>query len=78
MPVPPVSTSAVATMYPVDDGSVWIAGTRVNAWVLSAFFTFWIRPLVGLDGHDAIGACPCGLATHRRSDCDDEVLDRLV
>ena len=74
VPVLPVSTSAVATMFPVDDGSVWIAGTGVNACVASTFRRLWILPLVGAAGHVVTGAWPCGFAAHSRSDREDEVL----
>src|SRR5207237_8014238 len=72
VPVPQMSghsMSEEATTKPVDDGSVWIAGTGVNAWVPSAFF----RPANLPDlrvlwaGHVVMGPLPCGFDVHRTS-----------
>src|SRR5436190_15100832 len=82
VPVPQRSGHSMSedeTMNPLADGSTWMAGTGVKAWV-----PFWLRRFVNLPalnelagGQVVMGALPCGLSIHSRSDrsaCCDERL----
>src|SRR5881296_3435644 len=64
------SMSDAATTYPVDDGSVWIAGTGVKACEPSEFDRPVNLPDVNVlaAGQVVIGVWPCGLEIHSRSD----------
>src|SRR5439155_1945271 len=72
VPVPQMSghsMSEEATTKPVDDGSVWIAGTGVNVWVPSPFFRPTNLPdfSVLCAGHVVMVPLPCGFDVHRTS-----------
>ena len=64
------STSDEVTTNPFLDGSIWMAGTGVQACVPSSFRTLVNFPdlNVVVDGHVVIGSLPCGFVIHRTSD----------
>src|SRR5438128_8965668 len=73
VPVPQVgghSMSDIPSTYPVELGSVWMAGVGVKAWLPSSL----VRPTMLPEGNElaagqlVMGTWPCGLGIHNTSE----------